>query len=455
MLKLQEFLSQNPFRKSLDISWKEGIAANVMQASVDEYLIPLGLFLGATPLDIGFLVAIPHLLGSLSQFFAVRAVEIFRSRLRFLIGASFLQALFLIPLAWFSLALFPSRILALIFCVTLFRVLANLIATVWGSLVSDYLAPEERGKYFGWRSRITGLAGMAMTILGGVLLNAFKSFSAGAGFVILFGITAAARFVSSGMMTRMQDIPEQKNPENMFTFFMFLRRFRESNFVKFVFYVASITFATLLAAPYFSVYMLRDLKFSYLVYMIIRMSSMTASLVSFPIWGKHADRIGNARVLKTTSLLIPLIPFLWIFSSNPVYLFSVEIFSGFVWGGFNLCVLNFIYDAVSPGKRVRCLGYFGFINGVATFMGAGLGGYLAERLPLLHGSRILTLFVVSAFLRFVSHFLLSGQFHEVRPTAQKASSVELFFSVVGLDPLIKREHNWGLLSYLKHFLWKD
>ena len=449
------FLSQNPFLKSLDISWKEGIAGSIMQASMDEYLIPLGLFLGATPMDIGFLVAIPHLLGSFSQFFAVKAAGMFSSRLHFLVRAAFLQALFLLPLALFPMILFPSRILVLIIFVTLFRVLANLITTVWGSLASDYLVPEERGKYFGWRSRITGLAGATTVILGGVLLNISKMFSTAVGFCILFTITAGARFISSGLMTRMQDVPVQKKPEDMFTFFMFLRRFRKSNFVKFVFYVASITFATMLAAPYFSVYMLRDLHFSYLTYMIIHMASVTASLISFPIWGRHADRIGNARVLKTTSLLIPLIPTLWIFSTNLAYLFVVEIFSGFVWGGFNLCSLNFIYDSVSPGKRVRCLGYFGFINGVATFMGAGLGGYLAERLPIFNGSRILTLFAISAALRFLSHFLLSRHFHEVRPSAQKISSVELFFSVVGIRPLLEKGRDWDILSFLKRSPWRD
>jgi MFS family permease len=455
MFKLQDFLSQNSFRKSLDLSWKEGVAASVMQAATDEYLIPLGLFLGATPMDIGFLVAVPHLLGSLSHFFAVRAVEFFGSRVRFLVRASFSQALFLLPLAVFPFFLFPSRILALIFFVTLFRVLANLIATVWGGLASDYLVPEERGKYFGWRSRITGLAGMVTTVLGGVLLNAFKPFSTAAGFGILFGVTASARFISSGLMARMQDVPEQKNPGDMFTFFMFLRRFKESNFVKFVFYVASITFATTLAAPYFSVYMLQDLHFSYLTYMLVHMGAIVASLISFPIWGKHADKIGNAKVLKTTSLLIPLIPVLWLFSPNPVYLFTLEVFAGFVWGGFNLCSLNFTYDAVSPGKRMRCLGYFGFINGVATFVGAGLGGYLAERLPTLNGSRILTLFVISAALRFLSHFLLSRHFHEVRQATQKISSVDLFFSVVGIRPFLEKGRDWSLLSFLKQSPWKD
>ncbi len=455
MTQLIESFKQNPFYKSLCVSWKEGVAASIMQASLDEYLIPLGLFLGATPMDIGFLVAVPHLLGSLSQFFAVKAVNLFGSRLRFLVWASFFQALFLIPLALLPFLLFPSRILALILFVTLFRILANLIATVWGGLASDYLSPEERGRYFGWRSRRVGLAGMATTIFGGILLNTFKSISSAVGFSILFGITACTRFISSRLMSKMQDIPEQRDPKDLFTFFMFLRRFRQSNFVKFVFYVASITFATMLAAPYFSVYMLRDLHFSYLVYMFIHMGSVTASLVSFPIWGKHADKIGNAKILKITSLLIPVIPLLWLFSNNIYYLFCAEIFSGFVWGGFNLCSINFIYDAVSPGKRVRCLGYFSAINGVATFLGAGLGGYLAERLPHLHGSRILMLFVISASLRLLSHFVLSPQFHEVRTTSHKMSSIELFFSVVGIKPFLEKSREWDVLSFLKKSPWKD
>ena len=445
MLKLQDLFSHNPFRKSLDISWKEGIAASVMLAITDEYLIPLGLFLGATPFEIGLLVAIPHLWGSFSQFLASGLVTILGSRLRFLAKASTLQAFFLIPLAILPVWIFPGRIAALIALVAFFRVMGNLIGTVWGSLASDYLVPEDRGKYFGWRSKIVGLSGVAATILGGVWLNACNILSTAWGFCILFAIAAASRFISARLMAGMQDLPYQKKRTDHFTFFMFLRQFRKSNFVKFVLYVASITFATNLAAPFFSVYMLRDLHFSYLTYMFIHMGAVIASLISFPIWGRHADLVGNASVLKTTSIFIPLIPLLWLFSSNIFYLFAIEIFAGFVWGGFNLCTLNFIYDAVSPGKRVRCLSYFSFINGLAIFLGAGLGGYLAERLPLLNGSSICALFVISAILRSLAHFVLSPQFREVRATARKVSSVELVFSVVGIRPIWGRDQEWYIL----------
>ena len=161
----------------------------------------------------------------------------------------------------------------------------------------------------------------------------------------------------------MTDIPLHSTPESDFTFWQFIRRYRESNFVKYLIYVSAIMFSAHLAAPFFSVYMIRDLKFSYLSYMIVHFSGVMAGLLAFPIWGKHADLLGNARILKTTSLLVPLVPVLWfLFSKYFVPLILLEFFAGFVWGGFNLCAINFIYDVVAPQKRVRCLSYFNLIN---------------------------------------------------------------------------------------------
>ena len=169
--------------------------------------------------------------------------------------------------------------------------------------------------------------------------------------------------------------------------------------MKFVFYVSSITFATNIAAPYFSVHMLRDLHFNYVSFMAVTLAPTLSGLIAFPLWGRHADQVGNARILKLTGLLIPIIPILWLFTHQTAMLFLIECCSGFIWGGFNLCAVNFIYDAVSPGKRVRCLSYFNLINGLAIFFGAWLGGWLSTHLMPVFGYPLLGLFLVSAAAR--------------------------------------------------------
>ena len=178
--------------------------------------------------------------------------------------------------------------------------------------------------------------------------------------------------------------------------------------------------------------------------MSVHLAAILMGLISFPIWGKHADWIGNARVLKITSFAIPLIPILWLFSKNVFYLIGVEMFSGFIWGGFNLCATNFIYDAVSPAKRVRCLSYFNLINGIALCAGASLGGFLGSRLPPLWGFSLLTLFLISGCCRFLAHFFLSKHFKEVRTSAKPMSSMKLFFSVVGIKPIAGLEEDWAV-----------
>ena len=431
-------------QKSLSISWKEGIPAAIMLGIMDYYIIPYGLFLGATVLEIGLLIAIPNLLASIAQLFAVTVVRLSGSRLRFLTRGTGLQAILLIPISLLAFAPHAKSIPILIALVTLFKMIGNLIATAWGSLMSDYLPENKRGHYFGWRSQVVGIAGVTGVALAGLMLFLLHQANRALAFSLLFLTASILRFISSALMSKMVDLPLHYQPGSDFTFVMFLRRFRESNFVKYVLFISSITFAVHLASPYFSVHMLKNLKFNYIYYMAIHLSAVLMGLIAFPIWAKHADVVGNAKILKIASFLIPVIPILWMFSTNPFYLMGVEMFSGFVWGGFNLCTANYIYDAVSPAKRVRCLGYFNLINGIALCLGASLGGFLAERLPSLLGYKQITLFLLSGLARLAAHFFLSPKFKEVRASAKHVSSSQLFFSVVGIRPISELNREWNV-----------
>jgi len=438
MLMMLKKLSLSPrYATSLQISWKEGVAASIMMMITDYYLIPLGLLLGASALEIGLSVAIPQLLASVAQLLAAKFVAILGSRLRFVVRGVYFQAAILVPIAFLPFLDIPHRIGVFIFLITLFRIVGNLVGTVWGSVVSDYLPPEERGRYFGWRAQITGFTGLAGLVLGGVLLYALKRFSPSFGFFVLFGVTAAARFISGYLMSRMEDVPVT-HAEPSFSFDQFWLRIRESNFAKFVLFISSLTLGTFIAAPYFSVFMLRDLHFSYLEYMLVNLSSVVAGIIGFPLWGKHADHVGNVRILRLTSMLLPVVPVLWLFSKNLFWLIGIEAFSGFIWSGFALCAVNFIFDSVPQEKRVRFISYTNLFIGLSICIGAGLGGLIADKLPPLFGYRLYFLFTLSALARGCSYFFLSQRFAEIRENTRKVKSANLFFSVVGIKSILGR-----------------
>lgn len=437
----------NKTNQSLELSWKEGIPASVMLGVIDYYITPFGLFLGATTQQIGFLVAIPQLLASISQLFAAFTVRKAGSRLKFIVAAAGLQGILLVPMAFLAIFPFHWQVQVLILLMILFRVLGNLITTSWGSLVSDYLPPQKRGHYFGWRSQVVGIAALASVIATGIILFLMKGVHPALGFLLILLGASVFRFASVWMLSKMMDLPLHQSSDEYFSFFDFILRFRESNFVKFVIFVSAMILATFISGPYISVYILKGLHLDYLSYMGIQSASVLSSLIAYPIWGKHADLLGNARILKITGFFIAIIPFLWLTSpllgSHLIVLLAIESFAGFMWGGFNLCVTNFIFDAVRPHKRVRCLGYFNLINGTALFTGSLLGGYLSRHLPPINGFTLLTVFLVSGIARFTAYFLFSSLFKEVREGVKKAGIGGIFLSILGIRPLEGINRNWG------------
>ncbi|HZD41752.1 MAG TPA: MFS transporter, partial [Terriglobales bacterium] len=341
-------------RESLRSSFKDGIFAAFMAGVTDHYATPLALFLGATVQQVALISALPNLLSSLSQFFAVRVIYWVGGRLKLLVRLVLSQASLILVIAMLPWLEIPRRVELVILLIILAAACGGLAGPAWGSLMSDYIPATKRGRYFGWRNRTVGAVTIASVITSGLILNSFQEISYSAGFFIIFSLAALARYGSAYFIKQMDEPPHRRDPASDFTFLMFVARFKESNFLKFVVFSACLTFATYLSAPFFAVFMLRDLQLSYLMYMALQVCSSFASLVALPLWGRHADLVGNVRVLRLSSFLAALIPAFWIFSHDPAYLMLIQLWAGFAWSGVTLSAGNFIYDAVTPQKRVRC-----------------------------------------------------------------------------------------------------
>lgn len=330
-------------RESLRSSFKDGIFAAFMAGVTDHYATPAALFLGASVQQVGLVIALPSLLAALSQFFSVRVIYWVGGRLKLLVRLVFAQATLLACIAVLPLLAIGHRVELLLVLLIAAAVCGGLAGPAWGSLMSDYVPARKRGRYFGWRNRTVGAVTVSSIIASGLLLSFFQKVSYGVAFSIIFALAAAARYVSGYFISRMDEPPHKKDPASDFTFLMFVRRFRESNFLKFVIFTACLTFSAYLAAPFFAVFMLRDLQLSYLTYMTLQVGSALAGLIALPLWGKHADLVGNVRVLRLSSFIAALIPLLWLASHHPAYLMLIQIVAGFSWSGVALSTGNFCF----------------------------------------------------------------------------------------------------------------
>ncbi len=420
--------------QSLNVSFKDGIFASAMMGFTQDYFIPFLLVLGGTASQVGILSAVPNFFSAIVQLKSAEATIKAGSRKPVMNIFVFLQAVTLLPIA--MLAWFQKGSPVLLICfVTLFATLGAFPVPAWGSLMSDLVPEHKRGEYFGWRNRILGCIIVGSSFLAGVILQHMKSVNVFHGFALIFLSACIFRLISWNFLRRMYEPALIQKKEEQFTLYQFLARIKESNFARFVLFVSFLSFSVNLAAPHFSVFMLRDLHFSYLLYSLITVTATLTVYLLSSRWGRLADRVGNLKVMKFTAPIISILPVFWIINRNPFFLFFTQIVSGFAWAGFNLCASNFIYDAVSPPKRTRCIAYFNLLNGLALAFGALIGGFIVSRLPELFGYKILSLFLLSSCLRLIMATLLPLPLKEVRAVPTVKSN-ELFCSMLGVKPIL-------------------
>ncbi|MGD2279331.1 MAG: MFS transporter [Candidatus Omnitrophota bacterium] len=420
-------------QKSLAYSLYNGVFSNAMLGFFQHFLTPFLLVLGGTARQVGVLNAFPSLLGALTQLKSADLIRWLKSRKKAVNIFVILEGVILLSI---SAAAFLKRLEPSIFIVLIgvYAVCSAVISPALGSWISDLVNIRIRGSFFGKRSRIYGFVAMGSTFAAGLILNQVKIIDPFYGFAVLFGTAFIFRMLG-WMFIRNIHEPLLGSEGKPFTIFQFIGHIKHSNFARFVLFVSLFGFSVNIASPFFAVLMLKDLKFSYLLYTVMIIASALARHISISRWGEHADRVGNLKILRFTSVLIGMIPFLWIICRNPLFLILVQVFSGFLWSGFNLCASNFIYDAATPEKRPRCIAYFNALNGIFLAAGAFLGGFLVKIIPGLFGYRILALFLVSAVLRFIVVYYMRAHVEEVRHV-EKISHKDLFYSMININPVL-------------------
>lgn len=431
--------------KTKKLSIKEGSLYSVHDGFGLRYITPFALQIGKNNpfinLFIGFLISIPSLLSNISQIFTSKLIERY-SRKKIVSKGVFLQALMwlFIILAGslffiFKLSSTLSLLGVLIFY-TLLILFGAFVSPAWVSWMKDIVV-KDKGKFFGKRNKITGIIAIVTMLLGGIFLDFTEKSDIFIGFAILFFVAFLARASSSRLFKYHYEPKLKLHKGYYFSFKDFILGIPKHNFARFTLFTALFIFATSIASPFFSVYMLKELNFSYTYWIIVILSSSLSSFLSMSFWGRLTDRYGTIKIVKVTGFLIPLVPLFWVvspflFSNSNVfyYLIAVELFSGFIWAGYNLGTANFIYSTVTRERVALCSAYYNVLHGIGVFLGATLGGISSS---LNNGSlfgfnSIIFVFLISGILRWVVYFAMVNRFNEVAKVREFPSFNEIFNS---------------------------
>lgn len=430
---------------SLRASIRDGTAHASMLGFGENYIGVFAIFLQATAFQIALISSLPQAVSALGQLISLRLIKASQNRKKLVVFAAIANGVIWLPMALLPLLFDTQTAIQLLLIATIiYFATAGLGGPAWNSWIGDLLPANRRGAFFGIRNRNITISTFISLIVAGKILHYSASLGYPAwGFAIIFILAGIARGVSVLALKKQDEPIYQPSPSEFFSIFAFFRRSFRSNFAKFAYFTSAINASVAFAAPFFALYMLRDLKFSYGEFTAITGVGVLSQFVAMRYWGVAVDHFGTKKILNICGVGVAIIPLLWLVSTGFYWLLCVQLFGGFVWAGFSLASASFIFDAVTPARRARCAAYQGVINGAMVLFASLAGGLAASYIPAKFeyldstfslSSNLLVIFAFSALLRLIAATLILPQFHEVREV-RPITHRELIFSLAQIKPI--------------------
>ena len=429
--------------RALRHSVRDGMAFSVQVGAGETYFSAFALFLRATAPQVALVTTLPPLLGSLAQIVSAWLGSYNVGRKRLVLAGCMLQAFLWLPILLVPLLFGPYTIAALLVLLVLYHSANNFAAPQWTSIMRDLVSERRRGRYFGHRTRLTTIMTFLALVASGLLLHAFDTTNRTyLGFVVVFSIAFVARAISTYHVSFLHE-PEHASQIPDMHIEHWWRSLLSTGAIGFSTYFALMNTAVGISAPFFAVYMLRELELSYFEYMVLTGTSVFTQFLTLTTWGRIADVYGNRLILIVTSISLPIVPLLWLVSANFWWLIVAQAVSGLTWSGFTLGAGNLLYELVPRTRRAAYVAFHNVGNAAGVFAGAMIGAALVLVLPpraVFFGtdtsSSLLYLFALSGLVRAIVAALLARRVREIRKPRKELSAPALVMRITGFDAML-------------------
>lgn len=417
-------------KKTMKVSIAEGSFGVFSSVLADNYIVPFSLSINSSVFQVGLISSLGNLMSPIGQIIGSHRIEK-KSRkyilLSGILGQAFIWPLFIIIAFLYQLNFFKSYlpwILIIIFLI--YMLFTGIMTPPWFSLMGDIVPENNRGRYFAKRNLITQSIGLIGIILLSFLLDWFKFQDIlYYGFILLFIFGFVTRLISAFLYTKHYYPPFFFETTDHVKISQFIKELPKSNFGKFTLFISFLTLAQWIAKPFFSVYMLTQLKFEYSLFMIINLSSTLVGLIFFPLLGRFSDRFGNVMLLRIGAIIIPFLPLFWIIYVTPLQIFlGIQIFSGIGWTAFNFATSNFIYDNIPSKRRGKYIAIYNSLIGLAIIGGGLLGSILVSIVDFPFINSYHFIFLLSGILRITVVLALLRKIREVRVSTKPVINIK-------------------------------
>lgn len=410
-------IDADTIRRGMHYSTLEGIfAVQYVTLTSATLLVGFLLALGATSAQVGLVAMFPLLNGLLQPLGAAFIHRRGGWRKGVTLSALLIDdGLWLISLCVALLLPGTQAIVAIIAVLALQQFVNAFNIVAWTSWISDLIPASLRGRYFGRRNFICNGLGAITAVLAGQFIEHIGH-DAVWSFAVVIGIGMAFRLVS-GYFLRKQPEPFPDLSLDLPLRQQFTAPFEHQPFRRYMVFSMLWGFAVQFSAPFFAVYMIRDLQIDFGLVALFAGLTTIANLLGQRFWGPLCDRYGNQPVMRLTALIIVFQPFWWLFAAKTgwgFYLIPVlHASGGFAWSGYLLGNFNLMVGLAPETGKTPFFGVAAALTGVFSAIAPLSAGVLADFLttqsfavPAWLPYGLPTLFLLSFALRFGAWGLL-------------------------------------------------
>jgi len=363
-------------RQGMRMFWLDGVFASICEAFITPYLTVYLLALGANAQQVGLFAAAAGLATALAYLpGAYLADRLPNYRSMVVVSSLAYRGLLLILLALPWLIHGQALITAVIVLSALRSGFSVLSYPAWAALCAAIVPESVRGRYFSARTLAMSLAALVTIPLAGRLIS---SIPVPLGYQISFGLALVAGLISSWCYAQIPLLPVAKPARRQgFPVWSALKSIpQRPDFARFCVIALTLNLGLQIAAPFFNVYMVRNLGATAGFVGLATMASTAADVLGNRTFGPLLDRRGTRWVMLHTLPLLAILPLPWLLIRQPWQILPINVAGGFLWAGYNLAIFNLLLLSTPADERPL---YSALINtGIAStaLVGPLIGGAL-------------------------------------------------------------------------------
>jgi hypothetical protein len=258
--------------------------------------------------------------------------------------------------------------------------LTNLLSAILGAGYAVWhirSIPEKiRTNYFTFFNVTNGVLVYSAILGFSKLVDHFKA--AGnemAGLTVVRGIALILGLVDLFFLTRIREYENAKSSESLHFMAVLVNPFKNREYRKTVMTACLWCFSASIPGPYFTVYMLKDLKVEYSYLSIVGMLQLLTLVFVTPLWARRFSSPSGIEILRLGMLMIVFHYAGLVFvTRETLFLYPVIAFISYIaTAGIGLVMSKLPYVNIPEGNQTNYIGFYNTMAYLAMLLGVGLG----------------------------------------------------------------------------------